>query len=326
MKFIDRLVLISSLASSLCFAGELDNPSSKFDRLKISAKETFIEIAEEIPLFPEVYSQKLKEETFKAEQRVDPKLIPFNYILRESSEFYWRGEKDFFYEEDIKESEDLTKDILKDSLRETKDSLPEVGEVVNNLKGFVEKKLHLRVEPKKAPLISDNLPPETEQELRKRQLLDREALTLKARGTLRKAVHKTFGQQTEFHSGFELHHLDEPEYFMSMKNPHFFGSQFAEFRTSYGLNFDESWFRAELGKEIGRGVYMGFEAEQESNSDYYYGLSFKRGLREHDSVSLKFSFDDNLGAYVGLKYNAILGDNPLKDMSKDIQRFLFNKK
>jgi len=319
MKKFSKLLALLSLGS-ICSAEDSIN-SSRFERLKCSGTEVVSSISDDINIFPEEYTKKLVEGKTKAEQRVDSRLQSFDYILRESSELYWKGEKDLFYDYDAEESEDLAKDILKDSLRETKDALPEISEIADNFRGFFKERFQLRIEPKNKQSYEENLPPEAEQTLRKKTLLNREAITVKTRGTLRKAVHKTFGKQTDFHSGFELHHLDDPEYFVSMNDPSLFGKKFAELKLSCIL-LDEPGIKAELGKEIGRGVYAELEAEQSFNSEYSYGLSFSRGLRENDSVSLRFSTGTEHGSYMGLEYRAFLPCKPVRD----IKRFFFNRK
>ena len=138
----------------------------------------------------------------------------------------------------------------------------------------------------------------------------------------KRAIYKTFGSQAGFKGGFDVNSLDELESFLKLDNPNLFGSKFTNFRIGYCLGTSDSYFKTELGKEIGRGVYLKLQAEQSMDSEYEYGISIQRGLRKHDSVSLGLSSNNENSAYLGLEYRAILPCNPIKD----IQRFFFNKK
>lgn len=312
MKFIPRLVLLSSLASSLCFGGERLN----------SARNFFTDIDPEISRIPAVYQEQLQSESKKAEERIDERLNSFDYLLEKSQDPFWNQERDYFYEQDIEKAEELSRDILKDSLRESEESLYVLNELTTQVRGFFLQKLQIKVEPR-AKQETRDLPPEAEYNLRKKSLKDEEAVTVKPEDKkFKRIIYKTFGSQAGFKGGFDLNSLDEVESFLKLDNPNLFGSRFTDFRIGYCLGTSDSYLKAELEKELGRGVYLKLEAEQSINSEYEYGISIQRGLREHDSVSLGISSSSENNAYLGLEYRAILPCNPIKD----IQRFFMNKK
>ena len=115
MKFINKIVLLSSLASSLCFGGERFN----------SAKNFFTDVDPEISRIPVVYQEQLQSESKKAEERIDERLNSFDYLLEKSQNPFWNQERDYFYEQDIEKVEELSKDIFEDSLRESEVCYPE---------------------------------------------------------------------------------------------------------------------------------------------------------------------------------------------------------
>lgn len=313
-----------SLFSAICLAENPKENPSRLQKFKQDTISTIDGILDDASNFPEVYKAEIEKESEKAKQRVDYRLSSLDYISRESAELEWKQEHDFFYDYDVDNAKHLAEDIAKDSLREAKDHLPEVRYTLDNIIGFFKQKFQFKVDPKITQPLPDDLPPEAEQELRKKYLIDNEAVTIETRGSSRKIVHTIFGPQAGFHTGLDVDSVDEIEYFMNLKNPEIFKSRFTEIRTGYTFGFDSSYIKSEIEKEIGKGVYVKFDAEQslQLDSDYVYSLRFQRGLREHDSVSLRFSTDKKHGDYAGLEYRAVLPCNPLKD----IKRFFFNKK
>ena len=245
---ISRLLSYLFLGS-ICFAGEPVQDSSINSKAEVTSQG----IVSDIRAFPEEYFQAVDVESEKAQERLDPRLTSWDYINRESRDVLWDRERDPFYELDSEKSEDLARDIFKDGLRESIDSLPTIGRIVHNVRGFIKETFQFSVSPKTNYSIPEGLPAEAEQELRKKALEDKEAVTVSTRGTLKQKVHGAFGPQTDFRTGFDVGSLREIEYFVKLKNPDLIGSRLTELRLGYTLGMDESTLRAEVGKKIGEG-------------------------------------------------------------------------
>lgn len=310
------LVVFPSFSAEPSKTSELE--PTRFEQVQAWTTRTTRGLVDDSYILPDEYLDAVRLESDRALQRRDSRIIFSSPELSLENRTYMTGP---ILERDLEQREDLAREILKDSWKEARTNLPTLREVSNQINGFFKKKFQLEVEPKIKLSEQYPLSPEVEQELRKQELEDKEAVSVGVRGSLRRGIHNLFGQQTGFSQGVKVHSIDDLEYFVFLTDPEIIEKRFKKIRLGY--SFLEPAISAEFGRGIGFDTYLNLTAENTFSPEqtYSYSLSFDR-VFDSNSASLVLSTTNDANFSIQLQYNAQL---PCRLFS-DLKRFLLRKR
>lgn len=289
MKKPINYFLFFALTASTTFSGEIEDffvdVVSKSKATVKQTKELTLGISKDLVNFPREYLIELESEERRAKERLENGQMVLEYRLHNLNNPFWSAQEDLFFEGDQERLEELGEDYAKGALDETVDNLPTIGSIVHTIKGFFKRRFQLRVEPSKEADYNE-LPPQAKQELRRRKLEEKDAVTIKTRDA-RDFMDKYLGEASEFSTGFEMDSTSEIGYFFRLEDFTLAKKDFVSFRTGYVLGKDESSLKASLEKSLKNRRFLTLYGEQDfKENENAVGLTFQKGYENGRAISL----------------------------------------